>query len=196
MDTSEFDEFSLVIKDICTAFDRPYTDDRARVFWEDLKRYHLLDVKKTAAAYRQFGKKMPAPRDLIPERKSRPTAPPREDENKISPWGIAANKILMAVAYMDIRRGFKPMAVYEPVPEKGWGLSGWPPKPVSTDVFHAVMLAKAEYVNLAEVAEAEGEPWETVEFNQLCREGFEKLLGTTGRVSISDPRGMLIGRGA
>jgi hypothetical protein len=44
------------------------------------------------------------------------------------------------------------------------------------DKLKPCLVAKADYVAMAENAERGGEPWGEQEFNGMCREGFEKLL--------------------
>lgn len=158
MRSEEFDAFATVIRDLCAAYDRPATDERVRVFWEDLRHLHLLDVKRSAESWRRSSKKMPTPIELKP---ARPTAPPPKDpieSERWSTWAMAANKILFAIAYQDERRGFKPMG---------------------KEALDRCLAAKRDYVEMAEDAERHGQAWDTGEFNRMCREGFEKLLGTT-----------------
>lgn len=71
-----------------------------------------------------------------------------------SSWAMAANKILFAVAYQG-NRGFRPIG----------------------ELLPKCLDAKADYVRMAEQAEARGDRWDHVEFNRMCREGFEKILG-------------------
>jgi hypothetical protein len=77
---------------------------------------------------------------------------------EVSEWGQTANRILLALAYLDPRRGFVPLG----------------------SLLVKCLDVKWEYVNMAEVAEAEGRPWTREEFCDLCFEGFEKILGTKG----------------
>jgi hypothetical protein len=72
----------------------------------------------------------------------------------ISTWAMAANRILMSVAYFDERRGMRPMR----------------------ELLPKCLDAKWDYVKLAEKAEADGRPWSEQEFNDLCFDGFEKIL--------------------
>lgn len=177
MQGGDFAAFSEVIADLCAAYDRPATDARNRVFWETLKPYHLHDIKRAVAKWRDTQRKMPAPVDLKPQRS---TAPPKEPElgPGMSTWAVAANTILFAVAYLDVCRGFVPVSQWEQAPEKGWGL----PLPLAQLVdgsrLKHVLAAKADYVRMAEEAEKAGEAWDTHEFNVMCRQGFEQLLGT------------------
>lgn len=157
MRSDEFDAFAIVIKDLCAAYDRPATEERVRVFWEDLRYLHLLDVKRSAEAWRRSSRKMPTPIDLKPERVAAP--PPKDpiDSEKWSSWAMAANKILFAVAYEDENgRGFRPVG----------------------DLMPKLLAIKRDFVQMAERAERDGEHWDHVEFNRMCREGFEKILGT------------------
>jgi hypothetical protein len=147
--------FAKVIEDLCLAYNRPYTPEVTRVFWESLKWAHILDVKRTAQAHRDSSKKFPTPKDLAPER-TRVSAPQRDpiESEQWSQWAIAANKILFSVAYQG-HRGFKPMG----------------------DKLKACLVAKADYVEMAEDAAKHGQAWNEQEFNGMCREGFEKILG-------------------
>ena len=158
MRSDEFDAFSVVIKDLCAAYDRPATEDRVRVFWEDLRYLHLLDVKRSAEAWRRSSRKMPTPIDLKPERVAAPPAKDPIESESWSSWAMAANKILLAVAYQDVNaRGFKPMG--EPMLQR-------------------VLAIKRDYVQRAEEAARHGDAWEPEEYNRMCREGFQKLLGS------------------
>lgn len=71
----------------------------------------------------------------------------------LSGWAMAANRILFGVAYQG-PRGFRPMGHLLP----------------------KCLDVKAEYVLMAELDEGRGEPWDTIEFNRVCREGFQKIL--------------------
>lgn len=174
MRSDEFEPFSVVIQDLCAAFDRQCTDAKVRVFWETLKHLHIHDVKRSAESWRRSQRKMPTPRDLIPER---PAAPPKpiEPEPQFSKWAMAANKILLAFAYLDARRGLEPIAVWEnPKP----GLPLGQPRLVDGERLQRCLAANRDYIRMAEEAEAAGEPMDGQEFQAMCREGFEKLLGT------------------
>lgn len=161
MIAAEYEYFKALIADLCTAYDRPCTDDRVRVFWECLKHLPLSEVTRSAGTFRKTSKKMATPADLIPAYRERPTAP-GAPEPMMSTWAVAANKILFTLAYSDPRRGFVPMG---------------------KDVMEQCVFIKNDYVRMAIESEAAGEPWDTVEFNVMCREGFEKLLGLTSRAA-------------
>jgi hypothetical protein len=149
----DYAPFTAVMADLCAAFDRPVTDERVRVFWETLKHVHLHDLKRSAESWKRSQRKFPTPRDLMPDRPAAPPPKPRDDGPPMSPWAIAANKILFAVAYQG-NRGFRPVG----------------------DLMPALLKAKADYVRRAEEAEANGDQWDHVEFNRMCREGFETIL--------------------
>lgn len=68
----EFDSFKSLISDVCTAFNRPFTDDLVRVFWEALKPYPLQRVRWRIKFHIGHSKKFPAPIDLRPEDESKP----------------------------------------------------------------------------------------------------------------------------
>jgi hypothetical protein len=174
----EFDDFAAVIGDLCAAYDRPATDARNRTFWEVLKGFHLHDIRRSALKWRNTQRKMPSPVDLKPERATAPPEKPRDDGPSMSSWAIAANKILFACAYLDERRGFRPIAAWERMPINGWGLPLPLAKLIDGTQLDRCLLAKNDYVRMAEEAEGDGAPWEPEEFNRMCREGFEKLLGT------------------
>lgn len=176
MRSEEFEAFSEVIADLCAAYDRPVTDARNRTFWDVLKHFHMHDVKRSALKWRNTQRKMPAPIDLKPERTAAPEKP-RDEGPSMSTWAAAANQILMACAYLDERRGFRPIAKYEPLPERGCGLPLQLPKLVDRTLLDKCLVVKADYVEMAEDAERAGQAWDTTEFNRLCREGFQKLLG-------------------
>jgi len=153
MRSEDSDAFRVVIEDLCVAYNRPCSDAVVRVFWESLKWAHIHDVRRMAVKHRNTAKKFPTPRELAPERSAAPAKPP-EPEVVMSPWAIAANKILLQLAYQDKRRGFKPLK------EK-----------------LAMLLAmKADYVRMAESAEAGGEPWDGKEFRDLVYDGFEAVI--------------------
>lgn len=169
--------FGALMQDLCLAFNRPYTTDLSRVFWESLKYVSLPEVRRACEAARTNLKKFPTPRDLIPERRAAPP-PPIDTGPDMSRWAIAANKILFAVAYGDLRRGFAPIGTYERMPEKGWGLPLRLAKPIDDSLLHRALEIKRDFVAMGEQSEAEGEPMLPNEFDNLCRDGFRKLLGT------------------
>jgi hypothetical protein len=174
--SDDFEAFCAVIGDVCAAYDRPVTDARNRTFWDVLKGFHLHDIKRAADKWKHAQRKMPAPVDLKPERSTAPAKSVESADPSMSRWAAAANSILLAVAYFDERRGFHPIGVWERMPEKGWGLPLRQPRLIDVSLIHRVMAVKADYARMAEQAEADGEPWDRVEFNRMCREGFEKLL--------------------
>jgi len=174
--------FRRVIEDLCTAFNRPITDDLVRVYWEALKKLHIADVSRMAAGHRQNGKKFPTPRELVPDRK--PSAPvvPRDDGPPMSKWAVAANKALLAVAYQDSSgRGFQPIAVWERPPAGGWGLPFPAPRMLDSSLLERVLAIRRDYVQMAEEADRDGEPMTGEEFSSMCREGFGKALSDGDR---------------
>jgi hypothetical protein len=173
----DYDAFSAVMKDLCTAFDKPVTDDRVRVFWETLKHVHLHDFKRLAETWKNTQRKFPTPRDLKPERQSAPPPKPVDDGGPMSRWAVAANKLLLAVAYQDANgRGFRPIAKWQRMPEKGWGLPLPRPDLIDGSLLDRVVAVKRDYVQMAEQAAREGEPMDGDEFQAMCREGFAKVL--------------------
>lgn len=153
--SNEAEQFEAVMQDLCLAFNRPYTTDLSRVFWESLKHLRLDEVRRAAAAHRKNGKKFPTPKELIGDEK-RATAPkPRAPDDPMSKWEMGANRIMFQLAYLDARRGFKPLG---------------------PDLLASALRTKNEYVRMAESAEAGGEPWEESEFIGLVYDGLEKLL--------------------
>lgn len=76
---SEFDQFKALMSDLCTAFNRPYTDDVVRVFWEALKGYPLAQMRVRMKVAAGTLKKFPTPLDLTPE-----PEPPRHDPGEQS----------------------------------------------------------------------------------------------------------------
>lgn len=170
--------FESVMQDLCLAFNRPYTPELTRVFWESLKHLHIADVKRSADAARKSLKKFPTPKDMTPERVTAPPAAQRDTGPAMSRWAIAANKILFACAYLDERRGFVSIAKWEPMPPGGWGLPLRRPKLIDGTLLEKCLAVKRDYVEMAEDAEAHGQTWDSQEFNRMCREGFETLLGT------------------
>lgn len=169
--------FGALMQDLCLAFNRPYTTELSRVFWEALKHYPIFDIRRSCDAARSNLKKFPTPRELAPERRPAPP-PPVDDGPPMSRWAIAANKILFAVAYGDLRRGFQPIGVWERMPEKGWGLPLRLARPVDISLLNRALEIKRDFVSMGEQSEAEGEPMLPNEFDNLCRDGFRKLLGT------------------
>jgi len=157
---ADADAFDRVMQDLCLAFNRPHTPELTRVYWESLKGALLPDVKRAAFNARNSLKKFPTAKDLLPER--RYVSKPREPEPAMSTWAVAANKILFELAYRDKRRGFVTLG---------------------PELLERCLAAMREYVRMAVQAEAEGERWDTQEFNALCCEGFEKILGTPGRAA-------------
>jgi hypothetical protein len=169
--------FAAVIQDLCLAFNRPYTPEVTRVFWESLKFASIFDVRRMAVKHRNTAKKFPTPKDLAPERAVAPAKPVVPDP-VMSKWAVAANKILFQLAYLDKRRGFFPISKYPPMPKGGYGLPLHAniPKPLDSKIFDMVAM-KADYVRMAEEAEANGQSWSHEEFRDLVYDGFEKALG-------------------
>lgn len=66
MQTNEYDQFVTLVRDLCTAFNRPFTDDVVRVFWESLRDQSLRTVRNRAELHRRVAKKFPMPFDLRP----------------------------------------------------------------------------------------------------------------------------------
>jgi hypothetical protein len=153
--SQDAEAFERVMQDLCLAFNRPYTPELSRVFWESLRNVSIFEVKRAADAARKSLKKFPAPKDLIPDRPAAPPPKPVTDDEQWSPWAIAANKILFAVAYEDVNRGFRPMG----------------------DALPKCLAAKADYVRMAEDSAVNGDVWNHEEFNRMCREGFQQILG-------------------
>jgi hypothetical protein len=153
--------FETVMQDLCLAFNRPYTPELSRVFWDSLKHLHIADVRRSADSARKNLKKFPTPKDLTPERAAAPPPPPPDYSGPpMSSWATAANKILFSVAYQG-DRGFTAMG----------------------DKLRACLAAKADYVEMAENAARLGEAWDEREFNVMCREGFQKLLRDVPRAT-------------
>lgn len=156
MRSEDFPEFRTLMEELCAAFDRQCTDAKVKTFYEALKHVHIADLRRSAASWKANFAKMPTPKDLKPQR-TVVAAPKHEDDGpSMSTWAMAANKILWSVAYQG-NRGFAPMG----------------------EKLKPCLAVKADYVQMAEQAEASGEPWQTQEFNAACREAFEKLLGAT-----------------
>jgi len=175
--------FETVMRDLCLAFDRPYDVERTRVFWEALKHVNIGDVKRFAITYRKSGKKFPAPRDLMPERTAPTPLQVTANDPRMSRWAVAANTILFALAYLDERRGFKPIAVWEPTPPNGWGLPLRLPKLIDGTRLDRCLHAKRDLVGLAEQDDSAGQPWAEREFNIACRQAFEQILTTTSEIA-------------
>jgi hypothetical protein len=155
---TDADAFDAVMQDLCLAFNRPHTVELTRVYWESLKNLRIDEVRRAAMVARNALKKFPTPKDLTPERSAPPPVKDPIESERWSTWAVAANKILLAVAYQDVNsRGFKPMG--EPMLQR-------------------VLAIKHDYVQMAEQAEAHGDRWEPEDFNRMCREGFQKLLGS------------------
>jgi len=155
MRSEDFAEFKSTMEELCAAFDRQCTDAKVKTFYEVLKHVHIADLKRSAASWKANFDKMPAPKNLLPQKVAAP--PPKQNDGPaMSTWAMAANKILWAVAYQGAR-GFVPMS----------------------DRLKPCLSAKAEYVRMAEDSAAQGDVWDEQEFNVMCREGFEKILKAT-----------------
>lgn len=180
MRSDDYQAFSGIIGDLCVAFDRQVTDARVRVFYEALKSQHIADVKRMAEAWKRSGRRMPAPKDLMPERATASAPkPPSEQDQEVaaySRWAVAANKILFAVAYLDKQRGFRPIGRHSPMPPGGFGLPLRLVKALDDTKLTAVLAVKRDYVRMAEEAEARGDVWDHIEFNRMCREGFQAVI--------------------
>ena len=64
----DFDDFRKILGDLCVSVNRPFNDDLARVFWEDLKNVHLSEVRERAKYLRSCGKSRFTANDLKPEK--------------------------------------------------------------------------------------------------------------------------------
>lgn len=64
----DYDEFKKTLSDLCVSVNRPFNDDLARVFWEDLKYSHLSEVRERAKFVRACGKTRFTAHDLRPEK--------------------------------------------------------------------------------------------------------------------------------
>jgi hypothetical protein len=98
--------------------------------------------------------------DFRDKRKPRAKAPrdkPEDTGPKLSRYGRGANRILMTLAYQDVRRGTVS-------------------KPMGEALLPQLLAMKADIVGMAETAEAQGNPWADDEFVDICKTGFEKLL--------------------
>lgn len=156
MHSADFEQFRTAIEDLCTAFDRPCTDARVRVFWEALKAKNLLEVQRGVQSAIRNLKRMPSPADLMPEKARQTVAQATAALPEMSGYAIAANRILFALAYQDNRRSGS----------------------LGAELLAKAMRVKADYVHIAESAVADGDPMPTIDFNRMCIEGFERLLGT------------------
>jgi hypothetical protein len=161
--SQDAEAFETVMQDLCLAFNRPYSPELSRVFWESLKHVHIAEVRRNADAARKTLKKFPTPKDLTPDRVTAPPPKPVDTGPPMSSWAIAANQILFSVAYQG-HRGFRSIAKW-----KGTEL-------LDGTKLDQCLKRKAEYVQMAEDAAATGDVWEPQEFNRMCREGFEALL--------------------
>jgi hypothetical protein len=70
----DYDEFKQALSDLCVSVNRPFTDDLARVFWEDLRKLNLSDIKQRAAYLRGSGKRNFTSNDLRPEEITKPVS--------------------------------------------------------------------------------------------------------------------------
>ena len=155
MRSEDFAEFRSVIEELCAAFDRQCTDAKVKTFYEVLKHAHIGDIKRSAASWKSNFDKMPAPKNLLPQKVAAPPPKTVDDDPQMSPWAVAANKLLFHLAYRDPRRGFKPIG----------------------DILPRLLEIKRDYVEMAENAELSGEPMDGQEYQAMCKEGFEKALG-------------------
>lgn len=147
--------FGTLMEDLCLAFNRPYSQELGRVFWEALKYAHIAEVKRKAQEWQRNGKKFPTPHDLLPEKRAAAAPPPVDDGPPMSPWAIAANKALMAVAYFDEKRGMKPMG---------------------DEKLKRALEIKRELVEMAENSEREGVPMDGMEYSDMLRSAFRGVL--------------------
>lgn len=175
MFSNDFEPFRAVMEDLCVAFNRPKSDEVIRVFYESLKWAPFPEVKRAAESWRRNGKKFPSPKDLAPEKRALPPKP-KEPEPVMSKWAVAANRVLLQIAYQDEKRGFRPIAKYEPKPERGYGLPVRATQPLDDALLRKVLAVKREYVEMAESADLDGAPMGGMEFSDMCREGFARVL--------------------
>jgi hypothetical protein len=72
---TDYDDFKKTIADLCVAVNRPFNDDLARVFWEDLKGCHLSAIRERSKYLRACGKTRFTSNDLRPERENPQAVP-------------------------------------------------------------------------------------------------------------------------
>jgi hypothetical protein len=84
---TDYDDFKKTIADLCVAVNRPFNDDLARVFWEDLKGCHLSAVKERSKYLRACGKTRFTSNDLRPERENPQAVPAYVPQPQIT-WQV------------------------------------------------------------------------------------------------------------
>lgn len=154
MRTEDAEAFEAVMQDLCLAFNRPYTAELSRSFWEPLKHMHVLDVRRAAEAHKRNGRKFPAPKELIPERRIHMT-PPGPVVPRGSRYEVGANRMLLRAM---MRCG----------------------KAVQTIDMRNALRVKADYVAMAEAAERDGEPMADRDYIGMCEEGFARVISQGG----------------
>lgn len=157
MRAEDYEPFKALIEDLCAAFNRPCTDRLVRVFYETCKGAFLQELQQAGKSWAENMRKFPSPRDLMADKPKPVRTTYAEDGLHLSKWAVAANKLLFQMAYQDERRGFKPMG---------------------KELLARCLRIKADYVRMAEDADAAGEPMDGMEFSDMCREGFAQALGT------------------
>src|SRR5690606_24493969 len=158
-----FDEWDAALAELCAGYDRPITNERRAAYRGSLGNLSLIAWKRIVehCLSDKGPERFPTCQQLwqIHRQLRRPARAPGATENTgpvMSRWAVAANRVLMKLAYQDIRRG--------------------PMKPMGPELLPQVLAMKAEIVGYAEEAERQGNPWEGDEFIDVCKTGFEKLL--------------------
>lgn len=74
---SDYDEFVLLMRDLCASRDRPTTDERLRAYWEALKPFPIQRIRARIRAAIATSAKWPTPADLRPagDEQHRPPTP-------------------------------------------------------------------------------------------------------------------------
>lgn len=165
MTTELFDDWDRAFAELCAGYDKPATNERRAAYRKSLSKMHigawqqLVDYCLSEKGPEKFPTTYALWNVSRELRRQRARAPEQaqDDDPPMSRWAIAANKILFAVAYGDLRRGFLPMG---------------------KELLERALVIKADFVAMGEASERDGEPMSGKEFDNLCRDGFRKLLGT------------------
>lgn len=78
MHSDDLEQFRAVMRELCAAFNRPYTEELAGVFFDSLKSTPFKIVRNRAEIVRRTVKKFPVPADLRPQKE--PAQIQRTDE--------------------------------------------------------------------------------------------------------------------
>lgn len=196
MSTKDYDELDRLLAQLCAGFDRPYTAERREAYRRGLSKMHpaMLERVVDHCLGGNGPERFPTTQQLWQisrelRRKQRQHDAVVDETRGMSRWEVAANRILFQLAYCDIRRGFRPIATFPPMPPEGYGLPLRLVQPTDRSLLDKCLELKREIVGYAEEAERAGDPWTNEEFVDVCQSTFEKLITPSRPAANASPSG-------